>query len=445
MRGTERQGNLYGRSSADPSMNHSIRVPNRRKMTAGSTSRKTYLLLAIVVVIFFLAAYSWRGSAGVASTFQGRPKAAVFRQPQPKAPGVGHINLSAGPYAVERSDLVLAIPTDNLHMELVEAGRQWHKGIRTYLAVNDSSVVAAKQQEAPAFQETWELFADDQHLKALHPGDSRAALAPFLAHQAFGDTYKWMLYGDDDTMFFVEGIQNLVKDIDPNMPYLITDHLWWSSVKGTIGNHPNPEAPRCLPCNYTAPESWMDELPAFAAPRGCPCTAQLICQTDERHIFDADCHIPLHPLERTYSMHGGAGALLSIGLMRSVPLSFMQDCLANAGVTTGGDALLTICLWKAGYAHTDPGFSFYHPTVRMFDPGPEDSPGLLYAMTEALSGRCDPSCQLQLQHVITSHIRSRHQASLHSTAQMMRALSNTWDLYASQIFAPRQSTASSIN
>ena len=60
----------------------------------------------------------------------------------------------------------------------------------------------------------------------------------------------------------------------------------------------------------------------------------------------------------------------------------------------GGDALLTICLWKAGYAHTDPGFSFYHPTVRMFDPGPEDSPGLLYAMTEALSGRCDPSCQV---------------------------------------------------
>ncbi|RYE14438.1 MAG: hypothetical protein EOP45_19635, partial [Sphingobacteriaceae bacterium] len=39
---------------------------------------------------------------------------------------------------------------------------------------------------------------------------------------AFGDTYKWMLYGDDDTMFFAEGIQNLVKDIDPNMPYFIT-------------------------------------------------------------------------------------------------------------------------------------------------------------------------------------------------------------------------------
>ena len=59
----------------------------------------------------------------------------------------------------------------------------WLQGIRTYLAVNDSAVVAAKQQEATVFQETWEYFADDQQLKALHPGDSRAALAPFLAHQ----------------------------------------------------------------------------------------------------------------------------------------------------------------------------------------------------------------------------------------------------------------------
>ena len=45
--------------------------------------------------------------------------------------------------------------------------------------------------------------------------------------QAFGDTYKWMLYGDDDTMFFVEGVQDLVKDLDPDLPYFVTgiEHL----------------------------------------------------------------------------------------------------------------------------------------------------------------------------------------------------------------------------
>ncbi len=59
------------------------------------------------------------------------------------------------------------------------------------------------------------------------------------------------------------------------------------------------------------PEPWMDELPAFNAPRGCPCTAQLLCQADERRLFEADCHIPLHG-ERTYSMHGGAGEMFSL-------------------------------------------------------------------------------------------------------------------------------------
>ena len=60
----------------------------------------------------------------------------------------------------------------------------------------------------------------------------------------------------------------------------------------------------------------------------------------------------------------------------------------------GGDALLMACLWKAGYAVTDPGFSFYHPELRMFDPVSQEGRQLLYAFTEGLSGGCDPSCQV---------------------------------------------------
>ncbi len=60
----------------------------------------------------------------------------------------------------------------------------------------------------------------------------------------------------------------------------------------------------------------------------------------------------------------------------------------------GGDALLMACLWKAGYAITDPGFSFYHPELRMFDPVSQEGRQLLYAFTEGLSGGCDDSCQV---------------------------------------------------
>lgn len=52
------------------------------------------------------------------------------------------------------------------------------------------------------------------------------------------------------------------------------------------------------------------------------------------------------------------------------------------------------CLWKAGYAISDPGFSFYHPELRMFDPVSQEGRQLLYAFTEGLSGGCDDSCQV---------------------------------------------------
>ena len=68
-----------------------------------------------------------QGTAGVSTTLQGRPRAPALKHSSLKAPGLGHIDWSAGPHPVERKDLVLAIPTDNLHLELVEAGRQWHK------------------------------------------------------------------------------------------------------------------------------------------------------------------------------------------------------------------------------------------------------------------------------------------------------------------------------
>lgn len=37
-----------------------------------------------------------------------------------------------------------------------------------------------------------------------------------------GSGYKWILYGDDDTVWFVGGVLDLVKDLDPEIPYIVT-------------------------------------------------------------------------------------------------------------------------------------------------------------------------------------------------------------------------------
>ena len=44
-------------------------------------------------------------------------------------------------------------------------------------------------------------------------------------------------------------------------------------------------------------------------------------------------------------MHGGAGAVLSIGLMKAIPFEAFEDCVHNT-YSTGGDAIISICLWE---------------------------------------------------------------------------------------------------
>ena len=81
------------------------------------------------------------------------------------------------------------------------------QGIRTVIATN-SQPTTEVQAEGARNNETWVYYPDDLPARSFYRGDSRAALAPFLAHKELGDTYKWMVYGD--------------KDFDPDLPWFIT-------------------------------------------------------------------------------------------------------------------------------------------------------------------------------------------------------------------------------
>lgn len=73
---------------------------------------------------------------------------------------------------------------------------------------------------------------------------------------------------------------------------------------------------------------------------------------------------------------------------------------------TGGDAFISICTWQAGYAMTDPGYSFFHPDVNMFDPGPEDRMGNMMKLVRALDHRCDDICQVPFLPSFMSNVKS---------------------------------------
>ena len=58
------------------------------------------------------------------------------------------------------------------------------------------------------------------------------------ACQALGDTYKWMLYGDDDTLFFVDAVLDLLQLFDPELPYAISDNIWFEANSALVRGCP---------------------------------------------------------------------------------------------------------------------------------------------------------------------------------------------------------------
>ena len=60
-------------------------------------------------------------------------------------------------------------------------------------------------------------------------GDTQAVLL-----QTLGDTYKWMLYGDDDTLFFVDTVLDLLQPFDPELPYAISDNIWFEANSALV-------------------------------------------------------------------------------------------------------------------------------------------------------------------------------------------------------------------
>lgn len=82
--------------------------------------------------------------------------------------------------------------------------------------------------EGRQHNEFWGDYPDiwDEPWGRVHrPFDSRAAMAPFVAHQLLkreGVDYKWLLYGDDDTMWFLSAVADLLRDYDADLPYFIS-------------------------------------------------------------------------------------------------------------------------------------------------------------------------------------------------------------------------------
>ena len=138
------------------------------------------------------------------------------------------------------------------------------------------------------------MYPDRIHheLAGRKVGDNRWLAAPFLAHEYYGNTYRWMLFGDDDTTFFLTGVLRLLQRYNDSLPYWISDlivdeYYKRGKARGTW-DKPNyvirsPIAATCLPCHFAKAVAKRRGGSALREQNitGCPCTRQqvTVCMT----------------------------------------------------------------------------------------------------------------------------------------------------------------------
>ena len=49
-----------------------------------------------------------------------------------------------------------------------------------------------------------------------------------------------MLYGDDDTLFFVDAVLDLLQPFDPELPYAISDNIWFEANSALVSGGLQP-------------------------------------------------------------------------------------------------------------------------------------------------------------------------------------------------------------
>ena len=154
------------------------------------------------------------------------------------------------------------------------------QGMRSVVAVDcGPEEIAALNSEGAAHGEVYAFHRniDKDELATTKIsaglGSLRAAMAPTMAHLGVGGGgYKWLLYGDDDTVFMMPPLIEQLKDLDPELPWLISGAAAppaAESLSALCKTHPQAGADGALRPPPAADNAGWDG-PFFA--RCVPCT-----------------------------------------------------------------------------------------------------------------------------------------------------------------------------
>ena len=124
------------------------------------------------------------------------------------------------------SDLVLAVATYSKHHFMLNVSRDtWRKGLFTVVST-ESDTPERILEEQPYANEVWVAGPDGTgygwETKGGNKAEQRCTGVLRVANATAG-LYNWILGGDDDVVWLLDNVKQLVLRLDANKPYFITD------------------------------------------------------------------------------------------------------------------------------------------------------------------------------------------------------------------------------
>ena len=232
--------------------------------------------------------------------------------------------------------------------------------------------------------------------------------------------FDWLLAGDDDTLFLMDNVVDLVRDLDPNEPYYLTDALPANGLSCTLLEEASERGPS--DCIKTPPAA--------------PCTRAVledpsVCHSENPTQRQGHFDIP----PGTVWGFGQSGMLVSRGLLRSISEEDMLGCeycnvtdfchtynegqgvCNGGGCYGGGDVRLGECFWRfaGNRAGIGPTVPYSHKDVKVF--GHHLGDILAHAEQVIRGEACDEKCHFVLDRVISTDIH-------HATPEEYRRLTH---------------------
>lgn len=320
----------------------------------------------------------------------------------------------------------------------VRLSRYWRRGIPAIVGSFDD-MRPENAKDAALHNETWVQWTKKRGLSyPAKPFMNMVAMTLGLAADKLNKQggFDWVLFGDDDTAFNLDVLVDLVKKFDPDEPHLISDNIF-VRYNSSVTYHGNQTAPRCVPCGVQAPP--VKEHNNWKPPQACPrCTWDMLRESDpDRPEYYSKegfgtVYLPTHEL----AVHGGAGMLLSRGLIAELNSTYMHTCLTTQfqrKIVPGGDTIISHCIFRLNVAPTDPG-SLALTGKQAFSPNKCQT---LCAVSDAYLytkgfNCCDKECETRLNTIISTHIRTAHFGTPAQARESLRSLARArdWYLYA---------------